>query len=66
MEINHKPVEKAKKGDSVAIKIEIEQGEQQKVFGRHFEATDELVSKVKYTCIFQYFNYDILDFSSIN
>jgi len=46
VEQNHKTVEKAKKSSSVAIKIEQKEGEQQKVYGRHFDHTDELVSKI--------------------
>eukprot|EP01115_Flamella_aegyptia_P011733 TRINITY_DN55_c0_g1_i2.p1 TRINITY_DN55_c0_g1~~TRINITY_DN55_c0_g1_i2.p1 ORF type:complete len:1001 (-),score=301.93 TRINITY_DN55_c0_g1_i2:28-3030(-) len=46
IELNHKAQEKAKKGTSVAIKIEVPTGEQQKAFGRHFDQEDELVSKI--------------------
>lgn len=47
IEINHKPVEVAKKGQEVCVKIEPIPGESPKMYGRHFEATDILVSKVK-------------------
>ncbi|KAL3341495.1 hypothetical protein AABB24_025847 [Solanum stoloniferum] len=47
IENNHKPVDSAKKGQRVAIKIvESNPEEQQKMFGRHFEMEDELVSKI--------------------
>ncbi|KAM4795174.1 eukaryotic translation initiation factor 5B [Rhinophrynus dorsalis] len=46
IEINHKPVDVAKKGQEVCIKIEPIPGESPKMFGRHFEATDFLVSKI--------------------
>jgi len=52
IEINHKPVEVAKKGQEVCVKIEPIPGESPKMYGRHFEATDILVSKVKASCIF--------------
>ncbi|XP_029460645.1 eukaryotic translation initiation factor 5B [Rhinatrema bivittatum] len=46
IEINHKQVDVAKKGQEVCIKIEPIPGESPKMFGRHFEATDFLVSKI--------------------
>lgn len=46
IEINHKQVDVAKKGQEVCVKIEPIPGEAPKMFGRHFEATDILVSKV--------------------
>ncbi|XP_018105286.1 eukaryotic translation initiation factor 5B isoform X2 [Xenopus laevis] len=46
IEMNHKPVDVAKKGQEVCIKIEPIPGESPKMFGRHFEATDFLVSKI--------------------
>ncbi|GAB2210481.1 hypothetical protein Droror1_Dr00015747, partial [Drosera rotundifolia] len=47
IENNHKPVDIAKKGQTVAIKIVgATPEEQQKMFGRHFEIDDELVSHV--------------------
>lgn len=52
IEINHKPVEVAKKGQEVCVKIEPIPGESPKMYGRHFEATDILVSKVKAICTF--------------
>lgn len=51
IEINHKPVEVAKKGQEVCVKIEPIPGESPKMYGRHFEATDILVSKVKAICV---------------
>nr|GLL18000.1 eukaryotic translation initiation factor 5B-like isoform X1 [Ipomoea trifida] len=47
IENNHKPVDYAKKGQRVAIKIVGSNSEeQQKMFGRHFEMDDELISKI--------------------
>ncbi|KAH7518527.1 hypothetical protein FEM48_Zijuj09G0181100 [Ziziphus jujuba var. spinosa] len=47
IENNHKPVDTAKKGQKVAIKIVgSSPDEQQKMFGRHFELEDELVSRI--------------------
>jgi len=47
VQINFKDVPEAKKGVSVAMKIEMEDpGAQSKVYGRHFDFQDELVSKI--------------------
>jgi translation initiation factor 5B len=47
IQMNHKDVPEAKKGGSVAVKIEMEDpGAQSKVYGRHFDHNDEIVSKV--------------------
>jgi translation initiation factor 5B len=46
VEINHKPVTVAKKGQEVCLKIEPIPGEAPKMFGRHFDHTDLLVSKI--------------------
>lgn len=46
IEVNHKQVDVAKKGQEVCVKIEPIPGESPKMYGRHFEATDILVSKV--------------------
>ncbi|KAF8377572.1 hypothetical protein HHK36_030954 [Tetracentron sinense] len=47
IEINHKQVDLAKKGQEVAIKIASTNAEeQQKMYGRHFEIDDELVSHI--------------------
>lgn len=51
IEINHKPVDVAKKGQEVCVKIEPIPGESPKMYGRHFEATDILVSKVRAICV---------------
>jgi hypothetical protein len=40
-------VETARKGEEVCIKIEPIPGESPKMFGRHFDETDILVSKVR-------------------
>ena len=47
IEINHKAVEMAKKGQDVAIRIELPPDETPKIIGRHFEATDDIVSLVR-------------------
>lgn len=47
IENNHRPVDVAKKGQKVAIKIVgSNPEEQQKMYGRHFEFDDELVSRI--------------------
>ncbi|XP_012264982.2 eukaryotic translation initiation factor 5B [Athalia rosae] len=46
IEYNHKPVETARKGQEVCIKIESVPGEAPKMFGRHFDEKDFLVSKI--------------------
>ncbi|XP_057659019.1 eukaryotic translation initiation factor 5B [Diorhabda carinulata] len=46
IESNHKTVESARKGMEVCIKIEPVPGESPKMFGRHFDETDFLVSKI--------------------
>ncbi|WCJ44669.1 Eukaryotic translation initiation factor 5B [Euphorbia peplus] len=51
IENNHKPVDYAKKGQKVAVKISNSSEEQQKVFGRHFDETDSLVSRITRTSI---------------
>jgi translation initiation factor 5B len=45
IEINHKQMDKATKGQEVCIKIE-PTGDSPKMLGRHFEETDMLVSKI--------------------
>ncbi|XP_061571952.1 eukaryotic translation initiation factor 5B [Cololabis saira] len=46
IEVNHKAVDTAKKGQEICIKIEPIPGESPKMFGRHFEATDMIVTKI--------------------
>jgi len=46
LEFDHKPVDLAKKGVDVCIKIDPAPGHTPKLFGRHFDATDMLVSKI--------------------
>ena len=46
IQINNKEVEMARKGDEVCIKIDPVPGEVPKMFGRHFDEKDFLVSKV--------------------
>jgi len=47
IEMNHKTVDSAKKGQEICVKIEPIPGESPKMYGRHFEATDFIVSKVR-------------------
>ncbi|GFQ91182.1 eukaryotic translation initiation factor 5B [Trichonephila clavata] len=46
IEVNHKPIETARKGQEVCIKIEPSGGDAPKMYGRHFDHTDLLVSKI--------------------
>ncbi|GBG83244.1 hypothetical protein CBR_g36859 [Chara braunii] len=47
IEVNHKLVDTAKKGQSVAIKIVGQNAEEsQKIYGRHFDHSDLLVSRI--------------------
>jgi translation initiation factor 5B len=47
MELNHKAVDMARAGQSVAMKIEGQNAvEQSRLYGRHFDHTDQLVSKI--------------------
>ncbi|CAF0917376.1 unnamed protein product [Adineta ricciae] len=46
IELNHKPMEIARKGAEVCIKIDPVSGEAPKMFGRHFDESDILMSKV--------------------
>lgn len=52
IEFNHKTVESARKGQEVCIKIEPIPGESPKMYGRHFDEKDMLISKVS---LFFYF-----------
>ena len=52
VEANHKPVEIAYKGQEVAVKIESVSGDAPKLYGRHFDHTDLLISKVKKICLY--------------
>ena len=47
IEMNHKPVEVARKPQEVCIKIEGASGEAPKMVGRHFDESDVLTSKVR-------------------
>ncbi|CAH0560682.1 unnamed protein product [Brassicogethes aeneus] len=63
IENNHKPVENARKGMEVCIKIEPVPGESPKMFGRHFDDTDMLISKISRQSIDackDYFRDDLL------
>jgi translation initiation factor aIF-2/yIF-2 len=46
IEKDKKPVEKARKGDVVCVKIEQNTGQNHIAYGRHFDATNRLYSKV--------------------
>jgi len=46
IESNHKQIESARKGQEICVKIDPIPGESPKMFGRHFEADDMLISKV--------------------
>lgn len=46
IECNHKNIDSARKGQEVCIKIDPVPGDAPKMFGRHFDETDMLVSKV--------------------
>lgn len=46
IESNHKPVEEARTGMEVCIRIDPTDGETPKLYGRHFDLNDLLVSKV--------------------
>lgn len=54
IECNHKQVETARKGQEVCIKIDPIPGESPKMYGRHFDETDMLVSKVSTELVFSY------------
>lgn len=63
VEANHKQIETARKGQEVCIKIEPIPGETPKMFGRHFDETDMLVSKISRQSIDackDYFRDDLL------
>ncbi|KAH8300364.1 hypothetical protein KR018_000007 [Drosophila ironensis] len=46
IESNHKQIDSARKGQEICVKIDPIPGESPKMFGRHFEAEDMLVSKI--------------------
>ena len=48
IEVNHKQVDMAHKGEEVCIKVEATGGDAPRLYGRHFDHTDLLVSKVTY------------------
>ncbi|XP_050073539.1 eukaryotic translation initiation factor 5B [Anopheles maculipalpis] len=63
IEANHKQIESARKGQEVCIKIEPIPGETPKLYGRHFDETDMLVSKISRQSIDackDYFRDDLL------
>ena len=48
IEANHKQLTEARKGMEVCVKIESPPGEAPKMYGRHFDHTDLLISKVSF------------------
>lgn len=63
LELNHKSVETARKGQEVCVKIENVPGETPKLFGRHFDENDLLISKISRQSIDackDYFRDDLL------
>lgn len=57
IEANHKPLTEARKGMEVCVKIESPSGEAPKMYGRHFDHTDLLVSKISRESIDAVKNY---------
>ncbi|XP_060581506.1 eukaryotic translation initiation factor 5B-like [Ruditapes philippinarum] len=51
LEVNHKTVDVAKKGQEVCVKIENVPSETPKLYGRHFDHTDMLTSRISRTSI---------------
>ena len=51
IQINNKEVEMARKGDEVCIKIDPVPGEVPKMFGRHFDEKDMVISKVGFSIL---------------
>jgi translation initiation factor 5B len=51
IEVQHKPVDIAKKGQQIAVRIEGSQGDQAKTAGKHFVESDTLVSMISRTSI---------------
>ncbi|XP_023247839.1 eukaryotic translation initiation factor 5B [Copidosoma floridanum] len=63
IESNHKNVESARKGQEVCIKIEPIPGESPKMYGRHFDEKDMLISKISRASIDackEYFRDDLI------
>ena len=48
LEVNHKSVDVCRKGVEVCVKIEHVGGDAPRLYGRHFDHTDLLVSKVRH------------------
>ncbi|RMX39251.1 hypothetical protein pdam_00018988, partial [Pocillopora damicornis] len=62
IEANHKPLTEARKGMEVCVKIESPPGEAPKMYGRHFDDTDLLVSKISresIDAVKEYFREDL-------
>lgn len=62
IENNHKNVDSARKGQEVCIKIEPIPGEAPKMFGRHFDEKDFLISKVRQFWLILDFVFKIIKF----
>ncbi|CAH1777492.1 unnamed protein product [Owenia fusiformis] len=63
IELNNKPIDIARKGQEVCIKIENTGGGTPQMFGRHFDETDLLVSKISresIDAVKDYFREDML------
>lgn len=50
MEVNHKQVQIARQGSEVCVRVEAT-GDAPRLYGRHFDHTDTLVSKVRVASI---------------
>lgn len=62
IEANHKPLTEARKGMEVCVKIDSPPGEAPKMYGRHFDHTDLLVSKISresIDAVKEYFREDL-------
>lgn len=67
IEYNHKPLEVAKQGQEVCIKIENTTGGAPKLLGRHFLQSDLLVSKVIFNSqCFKLINNNLIQFIKIS
>jgi translation initiation factor 5B len=66
IERDHKSLDIATKGSDVSIKIASIPGEPTKMFGRHFDENDLLISRVNKTSNINYNSYFYSDHSSIH
>ncbi len=66
IEVNHKSVEQARQGTEVCIRVE-STGDAPRLYGRHFDHTDMLVSKVSWTLpVFHGFTLCIIVFRQVS